>query len=97
MIKIDVEGYEEHVLRGSSNVLANSLLKAIELETVSDHAAQILKGHGFERVNYDPYQRLIADTPVGFGPSNALFVRDREFVSARVREAAKVCIMDQVI
>ena len=37
MMKIDVEGYEEEVLKGAQGALSNSALMVIELETVSEN------------------------------------------------------------
>ena len=49
MMKIDVEGYEEEVLKGAQDALSNSALMAIELETVSENSHQMLTKYGFKK------------------------------------------------
>ena len=97
MMKMDVEGHEEEALRGAEDLLSNNALMVIELETISENTGQILKRHGFERMYYDPYRRLIAMQPFDIASLNALFVRNIKFVSARVHEAAKVRVFDHLI
>lgn len=97
MMKMDIEGYEEEALRGAEDVLSNNALMVIELETVSENTEQMLKSHGFKRMYYDPYRRLIATQPFDVASSNALFVRNSNFVRIRVREAAKVRVLGHLI
>jgi FkbM family methyltransferase len=97
MIKMDIEGYEENALMGAARVLSNESLQAIELETVSPNARQILAVNGFEQVFYNPFNRKLADGPIEIQGSNALFVRNREFVDSRVRNAEKVRVFDRLI
>jgi FkbM family methyltransferase len=79
MIKMDVEGYEEEVLRGAQRLLANEALKVIDIEWPNAASVEILNGHRFTRAYYDPFARKLqtklTDT---FSSPNALFVRDWE-------------------
>jgi len=97
MIKIDVEGYEENVLRGAKNVLAKNCLNAIVLETVSLKIEEMLVSNGFKRAYYDPFNHVLAPHPVGFASSNSLFIRDLAFVSARCAAAKKALVFGRAI
>lgn len=89
LIKIDVEGFEEEVVRGARKTLEQPSLLAVELETVTGATEGMLRDAGFERVAYDPFTRkLVAPTPELMG-HNALFVRDRAEVRRRVESAAR--------
>jgi FkbM family methyltransferase len=95
--KIDVEGYEEEVLRGAEHFLAKQSVKAIELETVTQGIQELLSRYQFERAFYDPFRRLLSRQPVWFGSSNALFVKDFAFVCSRVKEAPKMQVLGFLI
>jgi len=95
--KVDVEGYEEEVLRGAEHFLAKQSVKAIELETVTQGIQELLSRYQFERAFYDPFRRLLSRQPVSFGSSNALFVKDFSFVCGRVREAPKMRVLGFLI
>ena len=97
MMKIDVEGYEEEVLKGAEETLANESLVAIELETLSEFSRCVLSRHGFVRVYYDPYQRLLSEEPVRFRASNALYVRNVAFVRERVLKANTIRVLDSLV
>jgi FkbM family methyltransferase len=97
MIKIDVEGYEEDVLRGAEVLLANPCLKVIELETVAPGVEHMLLSNQFERAYYDPFSRRLGREPIDLMSSNSLFVRDRPFVETRLATAKKIEILDRSI
>lgn len=91
-LKLDVEGYEMHVLRGARRILSNPAFKVVMVEinglieryggTVDGIRAH-LQSHGFAPVAYDPARRTLT-------PGNAhdeMFVRDLDFVSERLRSA----------
>jgi FkbM family methyltransferase len=94
MIKMDVEGYEPNVLEGAQGLLRNNALKVIESETVSEEMQRTLHDAGFVRMIYHPFPRLLKPL-VGIGnSSNALFVRDIEFVRKRLISARKISVYD---
>jgi FkbM family methyltransferase len=97
MIKVDVEGAEEGVLQGATALLANSCLKVIELETVTSESASILSKNQFDRAYYDPFRRILDRTPIDLKSSNAVFVRDWDFVVARLATARKIEILGRKI
>lgn len=95
--KVDVEGYEEEVLRGAQDFLAKKSVKAIELETVTWGVQELLSRYQFERAFYDPFRRLLSRQPVRVELSNALFVKDFSFVCSRVTQAPKIRVLDFLI
>ena len=98
MMKIDVEGYEENVLKGSLKTVENEALKVIELETVSPWIEDMLLANCFHRVYYDPFSRKLHDQkPMALQSSNSLYVRDLSFVSARLAEAQAIEIFGHLI
>jgi FkbM family methyltransferase len=97
MIKVDVEGAEEGVLRGATELLANPCLKVVELETVTPESAAILSRNEFERAYYDPFQHALNRQETNFKSANSLFVRDWSFVASRLAKASKVEILGREI
>jgi len=97
MIKMDVEGYEEDVLRGAQAVLAKPCLKVIELETVTPGIEAIMRENQFERFYYDPFRRALGSSPNAYKAENTLFIRDRPFVEARLASAKTVDVLGRAI
>src|SRR5262249_31935505 len=78
--KLDVEGYEEEILRGGQALLGKGSLQAIELETVTPHVLEMLSLHGFVRRFYDPFTRFLSTEPVCMQSCNALFIKNVSFI-----------------
>lgn len=97
MIKMDVEGYEEAVVRGAQRLLADEGLKVIELETVTPEIASTFDRCGFVRGYYDPFGRSLTRVSNALPSSNTLFVRDWDFVTKRVLTASPVNILGKSI
>jgi len=104
LIKIDVEGHELAVLRGSSATLRDTRLLAVVMETngsgaqygVSDDALiGVMEECGFEPFGYDPFGRRLVDAVQANG--NTVFVRDRGAVEERCRSARKFRVVNGVI
>jgi len=95
--KLDVEGYEEEVLRGAQELLSKDSLQAIALETVTDCSGEMLCKNRFARVFYDPFKRLLSTVPIGITSSNALFVRDILFARDRVKQSPAIRVLDTLI
>jgi FkbM family methyltransferase len=97
LAKLDVEGYEDDVLAGAAGVLANGGLKALEIETITPATVDLLTRNGFARAYYDPAERRLHRDRPDLASSNALFVRDWDFVAARVAAAPPVSVLGQLI
>lgn len=92
MAKIDVEGYEDYVIRGAEATLSKPSLKAVQIETVSDDVAKTMTGHGFERLHYNPFDRSLTNIERKWA-CNSLFVRDRAFIEKRLSTAKRVKVL----
>jgi FkbM family methyltransferase len=97
MMKIDVEGYEEEVLRGASRILANPALKVIEVETATSAVNLMLMQNDFERAYYDPFSRTLSRRAIEIDASNFLYVKDWSFVSRRLMEGRSIKILGRDI
>jgi FkbM family methyltransferase len=97
LAKLDVEGYEEEVLRGASAFLAKESLQAIQLETVTPDSEDMLYRNGFTRAFYDPFKRMLSRQPVDLQSYNALFIRNFSFVDCRIKASPKLHVLDAFI
>jgi FkbM family methyltransferase len=89
MIKMDVEEYEEEVLRGA---------QALLVETVTAEITKMLQKTCFERAYYDPFTRKLSHEPIGASASlNSVFIRDWEFVRSRLSTANHIDVLGYII
>lgn len=96
MMKADVEGYEENVIRGAEQTLRNPSLKVVLLETVTPWTAKALSSHGFHIRHYDPFSRTLSETPV-YTSSNTLFIRDEKVIQQRLETATPLAVFGRAI
>lgn len=105
LLKIDVEGYESEVLKGSNAILSNPALKAIIIEMnssgekygTSDASLEsLIISHGFAPHRYDPSTRIMRPGKRSNG-TNEIYVRDVEFVSTRLKKGKRVEIWGEEI
>lgn len=59
LLKIDVEGFEENILKGSSETLMKNSLLAIIIEGQTKNVNDLLFAFGFEDFNYEPFTRKL--------------------------------------
>ena len=97
LMKIDVEGFESAVLKGSKQTLQNDSLLAIIMELNGsgdrygyddNHSKKMLEECGFAGYSYDPFSRELS--PLGeiqSSSKNVIFVRDRAKVEVRLEQA----------
>jgi len=98
-IKIDVEGYESQVLNGAQRILSDPRLKFVIMEAISrpgreannvSESIKILGSHGFAMYAFDPMRGLLQQAPaqsicyISEGDENCLFLRDADFIRARL-------------
>ncbi|HYE94770.1 MAG TPA: FkbM family methyltransferase [Rubricoccaceae bacterium] len=95
LIKVDVEGYEPEVVSGAADVLSREETLSVLME-INGSASRYgfaegdlldrMREHGFTLCSYDPFTRTLGASSTSRA-GNALFVKDREAVQARLREA----------
>ena len=103
LMKVDVEGFESEVIRGAASVLARSSLKAVIMEingsgelygVRDDFIVKRMLDLGFKILRYEPFARsLMPLETTSVAGANAIFVRDENFVAARVAQAPQFDIL----
>lgn len=97
LIKIDVEGFESHVVRGAGNVLAEESLSAVLMElNGSGHrygfddetVHRQMLGYGFRPHSYHPFDRTLSELPDrNHRGRNTLYLRGTENITDRLANA----------
>ncbi|KLE36070.1 FkbM family methyltransferase [Aurantiacibacter luteus] len=96
-MKIDVEGAEEGLIKGASQVLSNPSLRAVQIETITPFVENAFAKAGYARRWYDPFTRTLSASDQGLKPNNTLFVRDEPFVTERLRASRPVRVGKRAI
>lgn len=98
VIKIDVEGWETHVIAGAQSILSKEKPLAILMEFGlgerygfnEQKLYQEILDFGFERVSYSPFERTLAlSDETGLLGGNILFMKGIEYFQDRVKSAPK--------
>ena len=108
LIKIDVEGYEEFVLKGATKVLKHLHTNALIVElggarhnrygSSNDKIHKILINNHFSPIKYDPYTRRIKKLKIYREDQfNTIYIRDEKFVENRLINSPKYKIGNQYI
>lgn len=106
LMKIDVEGYETEVLKGMQNTLGLFALKAIiiELNGSGKHYGydeekihELLISKNFKPYAYNPFKRSLTQLPTFGDHNNTIYCRDEDFINNRLKQAAGIHIMGEVI
>ena len=93
-IKIDVEGFEAHVLEGASKILQQENLKIviIELRNLSikynftdEICVKILNKYGFKKTFYDPFSRSFNETQK-YTHVNFIFIKNESEIIKKIKE-----------
>lgn len=105
LLKIDVEGFETEVIRGSVKTLNSSTLKAIIIELNGsgkryhfdeEQIHNQLLSYGFSPFHYNPFGRaLVASNR--WGTHNTVYIRDQKFVADRLISSDGVKILSKII
>jgi FkbM family methyltransferase len=105
LLKIDVEGFETEVIKGSSRILEKEGLKAIIIELNGSGSRygyddrevhNALINLNFRPYQYDPKSRVLSSAG-SFGTVNTIYIRDLNFVQQRLSTAPKIKILDSEI
>lgn len=100
LIKIDVEGYEYEVIRGSENILKTPDLKAIIIELAglgekygfNENEIHLkLLSYGFLPFQYNPITRKL-NALAKPSSESTIYIRDEDFVKDRLRLAPNISI-----
>lgn len=105
LMKIDVEGWESHVVKGMPEQLMQPTLAAIIMETNAavdlfesggrEELIEIMLAAGFETCTYEPYKRELIKG--GGTDQNTVFVRDFELVRERIKTAKSFKLVNGTI
>lgn len=105
MMKLDIEGYEWHALKGGSALLGSKELKAIIMEfnlhaeryqITPEQVETLLRDAGYNTYSYDPYRRSLKPVPFATN-GNSLWIKDVDEVVPVLKEAATFSIYGQNI
>ncbi len=104
LIKIDVEGFESHVLNGMKVLLKNKLLKALIIEISNsteygftyNFAHELLVANNFMPCYYNPFTRKLTEHTKGKN-NNIIYCRDIDFIKKRIKTAQAIRIMGELI
>jgi len=95
-VKIDVEGYENFVLKGGVNFFSSRNVTALIIELNGSGASfcvadndvhEVITSFGFHRISYDPFTRKVSPIDSILFKGNAIYVKDIFFAQQRVAEA----------
>lgn len=105
LLKIDVEGFEQEVIKGAVNLLSSNNLKAIIIELngsgmrygfSDENIHKELISFGFTPYQYDPFSRLIKLIKKP-GTLNTIYLRNEEWIMKRISSGKKFNILGQTI
>jgi FkbM family methyltransferase len=103
LLKIDVEGFETEVIKGSKETLQKETLKAIiiELNGSGDRYGynevdihNIFLSLGYKPFLYSPFERTLKEVN-NFGRHNTIYIKDYNFVLKRIQTAPNIVIRNQ--
>jgi FkbM family methyltransferase len=104
IIKVDVEGYENKILKGAQRVLSNESLQSLIIETDdrnsgydSDHTSisELMNDFGFHKYTYDPFNReLTIPRHDKNNSNNTIYIRNKDIILDRIKHARYMTIHD---
>ncbi len=107
LIKIDVEGHQNHVINGAINTLATESLGAVIMEMnagnsqtdkFSQFLHQCMRRQGLNAVSYSPFDRVLSliDNDYSKG-QNVIYVKNIDSAQKRLKTAPKFRVKNQDI
>lgn len=97
MMKIDIEGHEPAMMNGAVTTLQDHRLRAIVIETLTPEISSLFDQYDFKRVYYNPFNRELSRSYRSIDSTNAIYVRNFEQVSARLRTAPAIEVFNMKI
>lgn len=92
VIKMDVEGYEDEVLKGMEKTLGCSKLLAVISESSGPDVVNKLKEFGFREHFYDPTSKKLSERR-SYQSNNSLFLKESNYQETlRALSASKRCV-----
>ena len=105
MMKLDIEGYEWHALKGASSMLESDTLKAIILEfnvhaerygILPEQVEMLLREAGYETCDYDPVSRKLKPVPFNTN-GNSLWSKDVDTVGSIIKQSKAFTIYGRTV
>tara|TARA_A100001011_G_scaffold390315_1_gene473521 strand:+ start:235 stop:1071 length:837 start_codon:yes stop_codon:yes gene_type:complete len=90
--KIDVEGFEDFVLKGGKNFFSSSNTIALIIELNRSDTHKEILSFGFSPIRYAPFERRLISLESYNSSGNTIYVKDIEAIQKRCNEADSVCI-----
>ena len=99
--KIDVEGFEDFVLKGGKNFFSSSNTIALIIELngsgkifniEDDEIHKEILSFGFSPIRYAPFERRLTSLESYNSNGNTIYVKDIEAIQKRCNESDSVCI-----
>lgn len=108
LIKLDVEGFEYHVLSGATNTLKNENLMALIVELngssnkfgLNDRMVdQLLISNGFSKFDYHPFKRELVELVNFHAEANTLYLRNSKInlIKEKLKSSASFQILNKSI
>ncbi|CAB1274476.1 FkbM family methyltransferase [Candidatus Nitrosacidococcus tergens] len=100
-IKIDVEGFEENVLKGASETLNSDSLLVVIIETFgSPKFDSLMLGYGFKPFTYSPFERQLIPITNDYPKkifNNTIYIKNIDEVHNRIKNAPKFRVLEKEI
>lgn len=102
LLKIDVEGFELNVLKGSAALLASAELQAIIIELnqsgnrygIEDKTVhEFLLSYNFLPYSYNPFERHLKSEGNLIGYGNSIYIKSKKLVEERLRQAQRFSVL----
>jgi FkbM family methyltransferase len=99
LFKIDVEGFETEVLKGSENILKNKSLKAVIIELNGSGSRygydenkirEKFEALGFLSYRYNPLERKLTAAEPNLKTLNTIYIRDMNFIIERTTNSRMI-------
>jgi FkbM family methyltransferase len=97
MWKVDVEGFEEQVLRGAAKVLRHPELRVVLLEGSSQEITSTMEDAGFARATYEPWTRAFCLNPDKNLSNNNLWIRQVADLTERCISSPRFSVLGMSI